>query len=127
VVTIGLRSTATIMFGHVDGYEHWARHLLRLLELQKRTNGFTEFVPLSFVHMQAPIYLKGIARKGPSFTCRAVIIAAGTFLRGRMHVGKVITPGGRFAEPASLALADELENLGFELMGRFREKNTKSY
>lgn len=64
---VGLRSTATIMFGHVDGYASWARHLLRLLDLQKRTKGFTEFVPLPFVHMQAPIYLKGIARKGPSF------------------------------------------------------------
>ncbi|MDX1514635.1 MAG: 5-amino-6-(D-ribitylamino)uracil--L-tyrosine 4-hydroxyphenyl transferase CofH, partial [Gammaproteobacteria bacterium] len=63
----GLRSTATIMFGHVDGYVHWARHLLRVLELQKLTRGFTEFVPLPFVHMQAPIYLRGVARKGPSF------------------------------------------------------------
>lgn len=64
---VGLRSTATIMFGHVDHYAHWARHLVRLLKLQKRTSGFTEFVPLPFVHMQAPIYIRGTARKGPSF------------------------------------------------------------
>jgi FO synthase len=64
---VGLRSTATIMFGHVDGYVHWARHLLRVRELQERTGGFTEFVPLPFVHMEAPIYLKGCARKGPTF------------------------------------------------------------
>jgi FO synthase len=64
---VGLRSTATIMFGHVDGYRHWARHLLRVRELQARTGGFTEFVPLPFVHMEAPIYLKGQARKGPTF------------------------------------------------------------
>ena len=64
---VGLRSTATIMFGHVDGYVHWARHLLRVRELQERTGGFTEFVPLPFVHMEAPIYLKGRARKGPTF------------------------------------------------------------
>jgi len=64
---VGLRSTATIMFGHVDGYRHWARHLLRVCELQLRTGGFTEFVPLPFVHMEAPIYLKGQARKGPTF------------------------------------------------------------
>ena len=64
---VGLRSTATIMFGHVDGYRHWARHLLRVRELQSRTGGFTEFVPLPFVHMEAPIYLKGQARKGPTF------------------------------------------------------------
>ena len=64
---VGLKSTATIMFGHVDGYRHWARHLLRVRELQARTGGFTEFVPLPFVHMEAPIYLKGQSRKGPTF------------------------------------------------------------
>jgi len=64
---LGLRTTATIMFGHVDRYEHWARHLLRLRKLQQETGGFTEFVPLPFVHMEAPIYLKGRARPGPTF------------------------------------------------------------
>ncbi|MBV9752151.1 MAG: 5-amino-6-(D-ribitylamino)uracil--L-tyrosine 4-hydroxyphenyl transferase CofH [Hyphomicrobiales bacterium] len=64
---VGLKSTATIMFGHVDGYRHWARHLLRVRELQATTGGFTEFVPLPFVHMEAPIYLKGQSRKGPTF------------------------------------------------------------
>jgi FO synthase len=64
---VGLRSTATIMFGHVDGYRHWARHLMRVRALQERTGGFTEFVPLPFVHMEAPIYLKGQSRKGPTF------------------------------------------------------------
>jgi FO synthase len=64
---VGLRSTATIMFGHVDGYRHWARHLLRIRALQERTGGFTEFVPLPFVHMEAPIYLRGRSRKGPTF------------------------------------------------------------
>jgi FO synthase len=63
----GLRSTATIMFGHVDHYGHWARHLLRVRDLQSETGGFTEFVPLPFVHMEAPIYLKGRARRGPTF------------------------------------------------------------
>ncbi|HET9247641.1 MAG TPA: 7,8-didemethyl-8-hydroxy-5-deazariboflavin synthase, partial [Xanthobacteraceae bacterium] len=63
----GLRSTATIMFGHVDRYEHWARHLLRIRQLQQETGGFTEFVPLPFVHMEAPIYLKGRSRRGPTF------------------------------------------------------------
>ncbi len=63
----GFKTTATIMYGHVDGYVHWARHLLRLRELQSETGGFTEFVPLPFVHMEAPIYLKGRARRGPSF------------------------------------------------------------
>jgi len=63
----GLKSTATIMYGHVDRYVHWARHLLRLRALQTETGGFTEFVPLPFVHMEAPIYLKGRSRCGPSF------------------------------------------------------------
>jgi FO synthase len=69
---IGLRSTATIMFGHIDGYQHWARHLLRIRGLQAETRGFTEFVALPFVHMEAPIYLKGRARRGPTF--REVIL-----------------------------------------------------
>ncbi len=64
---VGFKTTATIMFGHVDGYVHWARHLLRLRALQAETGGFTEFVPLPFVHMEAPIYLKGRARRGPTF------------------------------------------------------------
>jgi FO synthase len=55
------------MYGHVDGYVHWARHLLRLRELQAETGGFTEFVPLPFVHMEAPIFLKGRSRRGPTF------------------------------------------------------------
>jgi FO synthase len=64
---LGLRSTATIMFGHVDTPRSWARHLLRVRELQQRTGGLTELVPLPFVHMEAPIYLKGSARRGPTF------------------------------------------------------------
>jgi FO synthase len=62
----GLRTTSTIMFGHVERYRHWARHLLRLRALQQDTGGFTEFVPLPFVHMEAPMYLRGRARKGPT-------------------------------------------------------------
>ncbi len=64
---VGFRTTATIMYGHVEQPRNWARHLLRLRALQKRTRGFTELVPLPFVHMEAPIYLKGKARKGPTF------------------------------------------------------------
>jgi len=63
----GFRTTATIMFGHIEGYRHWARHLIRIRDLQAETGGFTEFVPLPFVHMEAPIYLKGRARRGPTF------------------------------------------------------------
>lgn len=63
---VGLRTTSTIMFGHVDGYRNWARHLLRLRQLQAETGGITEFVPLPFLHMEAPLYLKGGTRAGPS-------------------------------------------------------------
>ena len=63
----GLRSNVTIMFGHVDGPRHWAHHLLAVRELQRETGGFTEFVPLPFVHMEAPLYLRGGARRGPTF------------------------------------------------------------
>lgn len=64
--TAGLPTTSTIMFGHIDNYLQWADHLLALRDLQERTGGFTEFVPLPFVHMEAPLYLKGKARRGPT-------------------------------------------------------------
>ena len=64
---VGLRSNVTIMFGHVERPEHWARHLLRAREQQQRSGGFTEFVPLPFVHMEAPMWLQGKARSGPTF------------------------------------------------------------
>jgi FO synthase len=65
--SIGLPTTATIMFGHLEGYQHWARHLLAVRRLQMETGGFTEFVPLPFVHMEAPMYRRGQARKGPTW------------------------------------------------------------
>ena len=65
--SVGLRSTVTIMYGHVERYEHWARHLLRIRALQQQTGGFTEFVPLPFVPMETPIYLKGRARRGATW------------------------------------------------------------
>ena len=65
--SVGYKTTATIMYGHVEKLEHWARHIMRVRALQERTGGFTEFVPLPFVHMEAPMYLKGKARKGPTF------------------------------------------------------------
>ena len=64
---VGLRTTATIMYGHVDHPRHWARHLLRLRALQERTGGLTEFVPLPYVPMETPIYLRGRARSGPTY------------------------------------------------------------
>jgi FO synthase len=72
---VGLRSNVTIMFGHVDRPVHWARHLVRAREQQRRSGGFTEFVPLPFVPMEAPIYVKGRARRGPTFA-EAVLMHA---------------------------------------------------
>jgi len=64
---VGLRSNITIMFGSIEGTEHWVRHLLVCRDLQKETGGFTEFVGLPFVHMASPIYLQRRARRGPTF------------------------------------------------------------
>ena len=64
---VGLRTTATIMFGHVEQPLQWARHLLAIRDLQERTGGFTEFVPLPYVHMESPLYLRGKTRKGPTW------------------------------------------------------------
>ncbi|MDP6415337.1 MAG: 2-phospho-L-lactate guanylyltransferase, partial [Gammaproteobacteria bacterium] len=64
---IGFKTTATIMYGHVEHPEHWASHLLEIRSLQQRSGGFTEFVPLPYVHMEAPMYLRGKSRSGPSF------------------------------------------------------------
>jgi len=63
----GLPSSSTMMFGHVDRPEHWVDHLRTIRTIQEETGGFTEFVPLPFVHHQSPIYLAGVARPGPEF------------------------------------------------------------
>jgi 7,8-didemethyl-8-hydroxy-5-deazariboflavin synthase CofH subunit/7,8-didemethyl-8-hydroxy-5-deazariboflavin synthase CofG subunit len=65
--SVGLRSNVTIMFGSVERPVHWARHIVRTRELQAETGGFTEFVPLPFVHMATPLYLQRRARRGPTF------------------------------------------------------------
>jgi FO synthase len=64
---VGLNSNITIMFGAIEQPVHWARHIVRTRDLQKETGGFTEFVPLPFVHMAAPIYLQHKSRRGPTF------------------------------------------------------------
>ncbi len=65
--SVGLRSNVTIMFGSIERPEHWAHHLLRTRALAEETGGFTEFVGLPFVHMASPIYLRGSARRGPTW------------------------------------------------------------
>jgi len=74
---VGLRSNVTIMFGSLESPRSWARHLVRTRELQRRTGGFTEFVPLPFVHMAAPLYLQRRARRGPTFREAVLMHAVG--------------------------------------------------
>jgi FO synthase len=85
---VGLRSTATIMFGHVEQPHHWARHLLRLRAVQQVTGGFTEFVPLPFVHMEAPMWRKGLTREGPTFR-EAVLMHAVARLALHPHITNI--------------------------------------
>jgi FO synthase len=82
---IGLPSTSTIMYGHVDAPAHWVAHLRTLATLQDQTGGFTEFVLLPFVHHNAPIYLAGVARPGPTVReNRALHAVARLLLHGRI-------------------------------------------
>jgi 7,8-didemethyl-8-hydroxy-5-deazariboflavin synthase CofH subunit/7,8-didemethyl-8-hydroxy-5-deazariboflavin synthase CofG subunit len=75
--SVGLRSNVTIMFGAVEQPRSWARHLVRTRELQQETGGFTEFVPLPFVHMATPIYLQRKSRRGPTFRETLLMHAVG--------------------------------------------------
>ncbi|HTL23784.1 MAG TPA: 5-amino-6-(D-ribitylamino)uracil--L-tyrosine 4-hydroxyphenyl transferase CofH, partial [Mycobacteriales bacterium] len=86
--SIGLPTTSTMMYGHVDAPHHWAAHLLLLRRTQLESGGFTEFVPLPFVHTNAPLYLAGVARPGPTLRDnRAVHAAARLVLHGAIdHV-----------------------------------------
>ncbi|MBP2474724.1 FO synthase [Crossiella equi] len=82
---LGIRSSSTMMYGHVDHPGHWLGHLRTLARLQDETGGFTEFVPLPFVHRNAPIYLAGVARPGPTRRDnRAVHAMARIALHGRI-------------------------------------------
>jgi FO synthase len=113
---VGLRSTATIMFGHVDEPLHWARHLVRLRTLQQRTGGFTEFVPLPFVHMEAPLWRRGRARPGPTFR-EAVLMHAVARLALHPHFRSVQTSWVKMGpEGAAACLQAGANDLGGTLM-----------
>jgi FO synthase len=82
---LGIPTTSTMMYGHVDTPAHWVAHLKLLARLQDETGGFTEFVPLPFVHLNAPLYLAGLARPGPTvLENRAVHAMARILLHGRI-------------------------------------------
>jgi len=83
---LGIRSSSTIMFGHVDAPPHWVGHIRRIARIQQETGGFTEFVPLPFVHQNAPIYLAGRARPGATFEeSRRLHAVARILLDGVIH------------------------------------------
>ena len=113
---VGLKSTATIMFGHVEQPHHWARHLLRVRGLQRKSRGFTEFVPLPFVHMEAPLWRKGLARQGPTFR-EALLMHSVARLVLHPHIGNVQTSWVKMGpEGAAFCLRAGANDLGGTLM-----------
>ena len=114
--SVGLPTTSTIMFGHVDQPVHWTRHLLALRRLQARTGGITEFVPLPFVHMQSPIYLRGLARKGPTWRESVLMHAIGRIaLHG--EIGNIQASWVKLGLEGAAALLDAgVNDLGGVLM-----------
>jgi FO synthase len=113
---VGLRSTTTIMFGSVERPRSWARHLIELREQQKRSGGFTEFVPLPFVHMEAPIFLKGNARPGPTFR-EAVLMHAVARLALHPYITNIQASWVKLGvEGAQAALRAGANDLGGTLM-----------
>jgi len=113
---VGLRSTATIMFGHVDQPLHWARHLLAVRALQRETGGFTEFVPLPFVHMEAPLARRGLTRRGPTLR-EALLMHSVARLALHPHVRNIQTSWVKMGPAgATLALQCGANDLGGTLM-----------
>ncbi len=113
---LGLRTTSTIMYGHVERPVSWARHLLRLRDLQAETGGLTEFVPLPFVHMEAPMYLRGQARKGPTLR-EAVLMHAVARLALHPLVTNIQTSWVKMGpDGAALCLNAGANDLGGTLM-----------
>jgi len=114
--SLGIKTTSTIMYGHVEAPGHWARHLLRLRQLQARTGGFTEFVPLPFVHMEAPLYLKGQARKGPTYR-EAILMHAVARLALHPHITNIQTSWVKMGpEGAKACLNSGANDMGGTLM-----------
>ncbi|GIW12851.1 MAG: FO synthase [Tepidiforma sp.] len=113
---VGFRTTSTIMYGHIDRPRNWARHLVALRELQKRTGGITEFVPLPFVHMEAPIYLKGRARPGPTFR-EAVLMHAVARLALHPYITNIQVSWVKMGVPGVRACLDAgVNDMGGTLM-----------
>ncbi|WP_428492567.1 5-amino-6-(D-ribitylamino)uracil--L-tyrosine 4-hydroxyphenyl transferase CofH [Rhodopila sp.] len=113
---LGLRTTSTIMYGHIETALNWARHLLVLRDLQAETGGFTEFVPLPFVHMEAPMYLRGMARKGPTLR-EAILMHAVARLVLHPLITNIQTSWVKMGpEGAAMCLAAGANDMGGTLM-----------
>ena len=113
---VGLRSSSTMMYGHVDTPRHWVGHLNVLRGIQDRTGGFTEFVPLPFVHMESPLWHKGLARSGPTLR-ETVLMHALARLALHPLVPNVQTSWVKMGrEGAALCLAAGANDLGGTLM-----------
>lgn len=116
---LGLRSTATIMFGHIDDPASWANHFETIRFIQARTGGFTEFVPLPFVHMGAPIYVRGTARPGPTWD-EVVLIHAVARIAFDGLIGNIQASWVKLGLEAGLTLLNAGANdLGGTLMDEY--------
>ncbi|MEU5506581.1 MULTISPECIES: bifunctional FO biosynthesis protein CofGH [Streptomyces] len=113
---LGIRSSSTMMYGHVDQPRHWLGHLRTLADIQRRTGGFTEFVTLPFVHTNAPVYLAGIARPGPTVRDNRAVTAMARLLL-HPHIPHIQTSWVKLgAEGAAEMLRSGANDLGGTLM-----------
>ncbi|WP_354641967.1 bifunctional FO biosynthesis protein CofGH [Kitasatospora camelliae] len=113
---LGIRSSSTMMYGHVDTPRHWLGHLRLLAGIQQRTGGFTEFVTLPFVHTNAPVYLAGIARPGPTARDNRAVTAMARLLL-HPHITNIQTSWVKLgAEGAAEMLRSGANDLGGTLM-----------
>jgi FO synthase len=113
---LGIRSSSTMMYGHVDTPAHWLAHLRLLARIQQQTGGFTEFVTLPFVHTNAPVYLAGIARPGPTHRDNRAVIAMARLLL-HPHIRNIQTSWVKLgADGAAEMLRSGANDLGGTLM-----------
>ncbi|POX56937.1 7,8-didemethyl-8-hydroxy-5-deazariboflavin synthase [Streptomyces sp. Ru71] len=113
---LGIRSSSTMMYGHVDQPRHWLGHLRTLADIQQRTGGFTEFVTLPFVHTNAPVYLAGIARPGPTMRDNRAVTAMARLLL-HPHIPNIQTSWVKLGtEGAAEMLRSGANDLGGTLM-----------
>jgi FO synthase len=113
---LGIRSSSTMMYGHVDQPRHWLGHFRTLARIQQETGGFTEFVTLPFIHTNAPVYLAGIARPGPTVRDNRAVTAMARLLL-HPHITNIQTSWVKLgAEGAAEMLRSGANDLGGTLM-----------